>query len=186
VDRHVGTPGGKIILRKLLLAVIGLAMLCGNAQAQSNWRLKQMLDKALKTIDELKGRVQQLECNRDKATPAIAPATAPTASLWGAPLRHHNHSGRKLIAHRSWGRSVCVLSVVLHSSLAWLSGCVSCAGRPPLKRPAQELSANRRQRRLCRQNCERPTGRCGSRPARQPTDCSSWKLTFRVRADSSR
>ena len=54
--------------------------LCGTAaHAQSNEQLKQMLDQALKTIDDLKGRVQVLEDQKKKAAPA------PTVG-WGAPV----------------------------------------------------------------------------------------------------
>jgi hypothetical protein len=86
-------PGGSLsvgersmpesLFRKLVLAV-AFGTLFGPAQAQSNEQLKQMLDQALKTIDDLKGRVQQLESDRDKpkaATPAV-----PAAGQWGAPV----------------------------------------------------------------------------------------------------
>ena len=73
--------------------VIGIAalLLCfGPAHAQSNEQLKQMLDQAMKTIDDLKGRVQALE-DEKKKTPATAPsppaAAASTPAVgWGAPV----------------------------------------------------------------------------------------------------
>jgi outer membrane murein-binding lipoprotein Lpp len=71
------------LFRKLVLAV-ALGTLFGTAQAQSNEQLKQMLDQALKTIDDLKGRVQQLESDRDK--PKAATPAAPAAGQWGAPV----------------------------------------------------------------------------------------------------
>jgi hypothetical protein len=77
-------PGS--LFRNLVFAVV-LGALLGPARAQSNEQLKQMLDQALKTIDDLKGRVQQLESDRDKPK-AAAPSvpTVPTAGQWGAPV----------------------------------------------------------------------------------------------------
>ena len=75
--------------RQAMVAVIALA-LCGGAQAQSNEELKATLDQALKTIQELQGRVKALE--QQKPAP-VAGAPAPTtaaastpSSTWGAPL----------------------------------------------------------------------------------------------------
>jgi hypothetical protein len=69
--------------RQLSVAVVALALTAG-VQAQTNEQLKQMLDQALKTIDELKGRVQALE--GEKKTPSAPPAAAaPPAVGWGAP-----------------------------------------------------------------------------------------------------
>lgn len=74
-------------MRHRFLAVALSALLGGAAQAQTNEQLKQMLDQALKTIDDLKGRVQALEAERDKpkAAPAAA-AAAPGPLQWGAPV----------------------------------------------------------------------------------------------------
>ena len=57
--------------RQLSLALMALA-LCGGVQAQTNEQLKQMLDQALKTIDDLKGRVKALEDDKQKARPRRA------------------------------------------------------------------------------------------------------------------
>jgi hypothetical protein len=78
------------------LAAIALA-LCGGAQAQSVEELKTTLDQALKTIQELQGRVKALEQQRPAApaapaaTAAAATAATPAASVaapiaWGAPV----------------------------------------------------------------------------------------------------
>ena len=75
--------------RPFVAGVAGWALLGGAAQAQTNEQLKQTLDQALKTIEELKGRVQQLESDRDKtrAAPPAAAAPAPAApGSWGAPV----------------------------------------------------------------------------------------------------
>lgn len=74
-------------MRHRLLAVALSALLGGAAQAQTNEQLKQMLYQALKTIDDLKGRVQALEAERDKAKAApAAAAAAPGPLQWGAPV----------------------------------------------------------------------------------------------------
>lgn len=73
-----------------IAALAGCLLLsCSAVQAQSNEQLKQMLDQALRTIDDLKGRVQSLEAARDQAKAAPAPAAAPAAepaAQWGAPV----------------------------------------------------------------------------------------------------
>jgi hypothetical protein len=58
---------------------VGLAIcrLQGTAQAQSNEQLEQVLDQALKAIDDINWRVQQVKNDRDK--PKAAPAVASTA-----------------------------------------------------------------------------------------------------------
>ncbi len=60
--------------------VLGLG---GVAHAQSNEELKAMLDKAMKTIQDLQGRVNALE--QQKAAPAPAPAPAAGAAPSAAP-----------------------------------------------------------------------------------------------------
>jgi DcaP outer membrane protein len=65
--------------------IVGLG--AGTAHAQTNAELKAMLDQALKTIDDLRGRVQTLEDEKKKppaAAPAAAAASAPIG--WGAPV----------------------------------------------------------------------------------------------------
>ena len=73
--------------RQLSLAVVALA-LAGGVQAQTNEQLKQMLDQALKTIDDLKGRVKALEDEKQKpaAVPAAPAAAASAPIAWGAPV----------------------------------------------------------------------------------------------------
>ena len=76
------------MFRQTVVTTLALA-LCGAAQAQSNEELKAMLDQALKTIQDLQGRVKALE--EQKAAPAataMTPATAAAAApgAWGAPL----------------------------------------------------------------------------------------------------
>ncbi|HOM14468.1 MAG TPA: hypothetical protein PLB41_14245 [Rubrivivax sp.] len=69
------------------IPAIALA-LCGTAQAQSNEELKAKLDEALKTIQDLQGRVKALE-QAKPAPAAAAPAAAPAAAApgqWGAPV----------------------------------------------------------------------------------------------------
>lgn len=61
--------------RQAGVALMALA-LCGGVQAQTNEQLKQMLDQAMKTIDDLKGRVKALEDDKQKGTAAVAPAAA--------------------------------------------------------------------------------------------------------------
>ncbi len=66
---------------------LALAVAAGGVQAQTNEQLKQMLDQALKTIDELKGRVKTLEDDKAKEKAAPAPAAAASAPpAWGAPV----------------------------------------------------------------------------------------------------
>ena len=75
------------------VAAIALA-LCGGAQAQSVEELKATLDQALKTIQELQGRVKALEqqkpaapavaCSRRRRPPRQRASTRPRA--WGAPV----------------------------------------------------------------------------------------------------
>lgn len=67
--------------RQALIAALSLA-LCGGAQGQSNEELKSMLDQALKTIQDLQGRVKALE--QQKPTPAAAAGT-PVAAAASAP-----------------------------------------------------------------------------------------------------
>jgi hypothetical protein len=61
------------------VALVALAT-CAGAQAQSNAELKAMLEEALKTIRELQSRVQTLERQQQKTTPAPQ-AAAPAASV---------------------------------------------------------------------------------------------------------
>jgi hypothetical protein len=79
--RHDHTRRGDTMNRRVSATGIAVTLaLCGAAaHAQSNEQLKQMLDQALKTIDELKSRVQVLEDEKKKASPA------PTVG-WGAPV----------------------------------------------------------------------------------------------------
>src|SRR5574337_192573 len=72
------------------IPAIALA-LCGSAQAQSNEELKAKLDEALKTIEDLQGRVKALEQSKPAPAPAAAPVAAPAAAAaappaWGAPV----------------------------------------------------------------------------------------------------
>ena len=63
--------------------------LCGTAQAQaqSNEELKARLDEALKTIQDLQGRVKALEQAKPAPAPAApAAAAAPAPGQWGAPV----------------------------------------------------------------------------------------------------
>ena len=72
--------------RQVGVALLALA-LCGGVQAQTNEQLKQMLDQALKTIDDLKGRVKALEDDKQKSAAAATPAAAASAPpAWGAPV----------------------------------------------------------------------------------------------------
>jgi len=59
-------------------------ILCGSVQAQSNEELKAMLDQALKTIQDLQGRVKALE--QAKPAAAAPAAAASTTPAWGAPV----------------------------------------------------------------------------------------------------
>ena len=75
---------------KTLAMVAAIALASGGAaQAQSNEELKAMLDKALKTIQDLQVRVNALEQQKPaaaagaRATPAAA---APAPATWGAPM----------------------------------------------------------------------------------------------------
>ena len=56
-----------------------ILVLGGGVQAQSNDELKARLDEALKTIQDLQGRVKALEQQRP-------PAAAPAPGTWGAPV----------------------------------------------------------------------------------------------------
>jgi len=75
------------------LLALALAVAAGGAYAQSNEELKAMLDQAMKTIQDLQGRVKTLE-QQQKAPPAAAPtapaaaaaAAAPAAASLGAPV----------------------------------------------------------------------------------------------------
>ncbi len=69
--------------QQAVMALLALA-LCGGAQAQSNEELKAMLDQALKTIQDLQGRVKALEQKPAAAAAPAAAASAPPA--WGAPV----------------------------------------------------------------------------------------------------
>ena len=74
--------------RQLALAVTVLAA-AGGATAQSNEELKARLDDALKTIQDLQGRVKALEQSRAApaaAAPAAAASGAAQAPQWGAPV----------------------------------------------------------------------------------------------------
>jgi len=80
---------GEAMRKPAAVGLIALAA-CGGAHAQSNEELKALLDQALKTIQDLQGRVKALEQDKAAATPAVAPASAPTAAAapgtWGAPI----------------------------------------------------------------------------------------------------
>jgi hypothetical protein len=68
---------------QVMIAANALA-LCGGVQAQSNEELKAMLDQALKTIQDLQGRVKALE--QTKPAVATGPAGAASAApAWGTP-----------------------------------------------------------------------------------------------------
>jgi hypothetical protein len=69
---------------RLLPVALAASACIGSAHAQTNQELKGMLDQALKTIQELQGRVQALE----KGQPAAASAPAP--GQWGAPVTAPN------------------------------------------------------------------------------------------------
>ncbi len=79
--------------RTAAAAVVALA-LCGGAQAQSVEELKATLDQALKTIQELQGRVQALEQQKPavaavpaaSATPATPAASTAATPTWSAPV----------------------------------------------------------------------------------------------------
>ena len=79
--------------KQAAVAAMALA-LCGSVQAQSNEELKALLDQALKTIQDLQGRVKALEqqkpANATAAAASVAatPATAASAGTgtWGAPI----------------------------------------------------------------------------------------------------
>lgn len=69
------------------VVTLALAIAASLAQAQSNAELKAMLDQALKTIEDLQGRVKTLEAQKAAAPPAAAAApAAPAAGSWGAPV----------------------------------------------------------------------------------------------------
>ena len=61
--------------------------LCSTVQAQSNEELKARLDEALKTIQDLQGRVKALEQAKPAPAPAApAAAAAPAPDQCGAPV----------------------------------------------------------------------------------------------------
>ena len=92
--------------RKLSLLAMTLA-LTGGVQAQTNEQLKQMLDQALKTIDELQGRVKTLEDDKAKAKTVPAPAAAASAPpAWGAGLTLLQAlSGAAWLSVRAWAQA---------------------------------------------------------------------------------
>ena len=63
------------------IPAIALALCGGTAQAQSNEELKAKLDEALKTIQDLQGRVKALEQSKPATAPTAAPAGAAAAGL---------------------------------------------------------------------------------------------------------
>jgi ABC-type amino acid transport substrate-binding protein len=67
------------VARHLVVGAVAWTLLGGAAQAQSNDHLEQMLDPAPKSIDDLKGRVQQLESERDRPVLLDAAQRAPAA-----------------------------------------------------------------------------------------------------------
>ena len=68
-----------------LAAIAGVTLaMCGVARAQSNEELKSLLEQAMRTIQDLQGRVTQLEQKASPA-PAPAPATATAAAPAGSP-----------------------------------------------------------------------------------------------------
>lgn len=69
---------------KLASLALALTLGAGGAQAQSTDELKAKLDEALKTIQDLQGRVKALEQQKAAPPAAAAPASAP--STWGAPV----------------------------------------------------------------------------------------------------
>ena len=69
------------------VAALLIGMAAGAAQAQSDAELKTMLVQALKTIDDLKSRVQALEQEKQKPlTPAPVAAAASAPISFGAPV----------------------------------------------------------------------------------------------------
>ena len=83
-------------MRRLLTLALTALSLCGGVQAQTNEQLKQMLDQALKTIDDLKGRVQALEAEQKAAPsrPRRRPPPHPARLQWGAPVVVGGHTRR--------------------------------------------------------------------------------------------
>ena len=79
-------------MKSTALVALALTFAAGGVQAQSNEELKAMLDQALKTIQDLQGRVKTLEEQRAPAAAAATPAAAPAAAAasapatWGAPV----------------------------------------------------------------------------------------------------
>ena len=75
-------------MKREFAVATALLALCGAAYAQSNEDLKSMLDQALKTIQDLQGRVKALEQQQPPPASAPAPATAAASApaSWGAPL----------------------------------------------------------------------------------------------------
>lgn len=101
-DGQADTAGGRISLRPVrpsdgrrsmrpiaLATPILLASMAGGVHAQTNEELKAKLDEALKTIQDLQGRVKALEQGKSAPAPAAAAAT-PGATAgplqWGAPV----------------------------------------------------------------------------------------------------
>jgi hypothetical protein len=86
--RREAQPEEETVKVRALFFAIALVV-SGGAQAQSNEELKQMLDQALKTIQDLQNRVRALEQQQQAAPTAPAPAAAkppePTAAKAPAP-----------------------------------------------------------------------------------------------------
>ena len=68
-------------MRRLTITAAAALAVCGAAQAQSTTQeLKAALDQAMRTIQDLQGRVKALEEQRARAPQAAAGATAAAAA----------------------------------------------------------------------------------------------------------
>lgn len=72
-------------MRQILILGAMAVAACGSVQAQNSDELKAKLDEALKTIQDLQGRVKALEQQKPAAAAAPA-ASAAAAPAWGAPV----------------------------------------------------------------------------------------------------
>ena len=72
------------MIRPTAVAGVVLAV-CGSAQAQSNEELKALLEQAMRTIQDLQGRVTVLEQKKEPPAAAAAPAVAGAPSAPAAP-----------------------------------------------------------------------------------------------------
>src|SRR4051812_38131882 len=81
-------------MRKRGMAAAVAIALCGGVQAQTNQELKETLEQATRTIQDLQSRVRALEAQQRSRPPAGAPAApapatppaAPPAESAGAPV----------------------------------------------------------------------------------------------------